>query len=294
MRWQWPVLLSATHTLADVSYDVAETCRQPAGGILPLDYNGCEGFTGRCYSWMSAACDRGKCLCKDDECVMGQQCVPEGGCPTVTGGTCAISHRCNTWRNASCDQQSARCLCGPGTCPVKGECRPRGDCAKDTGGTCSLLGCRSWRRASCVYTDATDLLDARCMCGPGSCPVAGECVAKGGCPRFTGLSCSSFDLLGFFQCPVGSCEGSYCVCPEGQCFVDGQCVPADPGAIALSGASVDLSSKQRTGLCLVTFDALLLFLTLICMVECSRKAALVCSERKALARQRDSYERLHD
>lgn len=248
------VLLQAWHASA------AEMCTKPTGGAIPLVYSGCVEGTKKCFNWMNARCDDGWCLCKDDECIMDGQCVPKGSCATITGGTCALAG-CDRWRNATCSEKDvgtheAHCVCGPGTCPVSGECRVPGDCAKSTGGSCNVLKCNAWRKATCsVDTVPGPTEEARCMCGEDSCPINGECVKKGGCPRYAGSSCQVFQATGLLPCDAGECsDDGYCQCPEGQCFVHGKCQTADAETIELSrtwGLAQSALAKDDRGSSLV-------------------------------------------
>uniref|UniRef100_A0A7S4Q695 EGF-like domain-containing protein n=1 Tax=Alexandrium monilatum TaxID=311494 RepID=A0A7S4Q695_9DINO len=236
----WLALLGLGE-LTEVGAD--ERCTAPTGGVIPLVNWACTEDTGRCFSWMNAECINGWCECKTDECIMHGQCVRRGDCPSLTGGTCAIKD-CYKWRNASCSESSvsvreAQCTCGPGTCPVEGECRPPGTCAKSTDGSCQVWSCHAWRKATCSVQGMPDLNEeARCMCGVGHCPINGECVPDGSCPRYARSMCAVFSTLGLFPCSTGDCnlETGYCECPEGECYLDGQCVPATEAAIKRSRA----------------------------------------------------------
>lgn len=239
-RWTFASLAVFGFVTVFHEADAIDWCEHPTGGSIPLVYSGCVQDTDRCFNWMNAKCVRGWCVCKDDECVLDGQCVAKGQCATVTGGTCALQG-CDRWRNATCSESvtnnhEAHCVCGPGTCPIKGECRPPGTCAKDTGGSCNVLGCDAWRKATCSVTDVPGPTEkAKCMCGEGACPINGECVKKGGCPRYTGSGCKIFKTTGLFGCGAGECgEAAYCECAEDECFVDGKCVKADAAAIELS------------------------------------------------------------
>jgi len=219
-----------------LSAGATEQCEQPTGGVIPLVISGCIANTGRCFAWMNAQCINGACQCKGDECIMQGQCVPKGSCPSLTGGHCAIEG-CDRWRNATCSEKpEAQCLCGPGTCPVKGECRPPGSCAKATNGSCNVFGCHAWRKATCSVhglVGATE--EAKCMCEGDACPINGECVRPGECPRYAGSTCRLFLLTGFGPCSTGTCSSdAHCECSEGECFHHGKCVPADAASIELS------------------------------------------------------------
>lgn len=221
----------------------AEFCSNPTGGKVPLAFEGCPRSTGKCYDWIGGSCEgaSGWCVCDPSKCVMDGQCVDKGSCPTLTGGTCAVE-RCDRWRNASCsttkrgEGRGAQCLCGPGTCPIEGECRAPGDCAKSTGGSCRILGCQAWRKSTCSVTGVPGPTEeARCMCDANSCPINGECVPKGSCPRYAGSSCKVFQATGLLPCEAGECsDKGYCECQPGECFVKGKCVPADAATIQLS------------------------------------------------------------
>jgi len=238
------LVLSANGAQADV-------CTKPTGGIIDLPYSACLADKVNCFDWMNAKCvGKFKCECKDDQCVMGSQCVDVGGCTTLTGGLCAI-FGCDRWRSATCSKGSHEhvCICGPGTCPVGGECRPPGVCAKATGGSCNHLSCHGWRKSTCSVSGIAGLTEqAKCMCGDGDCPINGECVPVGGCPRYTGASCTVFRATGFLPCGVGSCnEDSYCFCKPDECFVDGKCVPANAEAIQLSRAWGEAQGAKAFG-----------------------------------------------
>jgi len=233
----------------------AERCSRPTGGLIPREFSGCVGMTNTCYTWMNAKCVSGWCLCEKDECIMEGQCVPKGECSNVTGGSCDFAP-CDRWRNASCSEKAGhaepKCVCGTGTCPIKGECRPPGTCAKSTGGSCKVLDCKAWRRSTCSVSGLPGAAEeARCMCGEGLCPINGECVPQGGCPRYAGASCRVYAVTGLAGCSVGECTSSaYCACKEGECFSNGQCIPADAAGIALSrkwGEAQELAAVEDAG-----------------------------------------------
>jgi len=246
-----------------------------------LPFYACYRSTGICHPWINADCVEGKCVCRSDACRMGQQCVPKGHCPTVTGGSCVVGP-CDRWRNATCDDESRKCLCRTGSCPVSGECRLPGDCAKDTGGTCNALSCQPWRRATCSVDFLPGITEqAKCLCGEGACPVRGECVPKGGCPRYTGSSCGLFGFSWGFdgQCSQGACEDGYCQCPEGQCYVDGECKPAGDATVQLSlewQAAPQKAYREETfvrGVAVVAACALVLALVVARMAARQRRGA---------------------
>merc|ERR1740129_2257223 len=92
------------------------------------------------------------------------------------------------------------------------------------------MGCHPWRRSTCSVIGSPGWFEtAKCMCGDDECPMNGECVKAGSCPRYTGSQCM------LFGCAIGECNSnSYCTCPEGQCFVDGKCVEATAENVRLS------------------------------------------------------------
>lgn len=223
----------------------AEVCESPTGGYVN---SRCLQGNKICVKWTGATCvDGSLCKCGSDQCIIDGQCVDKGGCNSDSGGTCALQ-KCDSWRNATCSNEKAvgreaKCLCGPGTCPIKGECRVPGDCAKASGGTCGYLGCDQWRNAVCSVSGIGGPLEqAKCMCKPDACPINGECVTKGGCPRYTGDTCT------FTDCKAGTCgPGHYCMCEPGQCFADGKCVDKTAANIELSlawGAAQESDMKQ--------------------------------------------------
>jgi len=78
-------------------------------------------------------------------------------------------------------------------------------------------------------------MDGNCMCGAEACPINGECVRPGDCPRYAGSSCTIFQLTGQFPCDVGQCAASgFCMCPEGTCFKHGKCEAATSENVRLS------------------------------------------------------------
>eukprot|EP00408_Alexandrium_pacificum_P000468 CAMPEP_0171155526 /NCGR_PEP_ID=MMETSP0790-20130122/946_1 /TAXON_ID=2925 /ORGANISM="Alexandrium catenella, Strain OF101" /LENGTH=192 /DNA_ID=CAMNT_0011619749 /DNA_START=292 /DNA_END=870 /DNA_ORIENTATION=+ len=117
--------------------------------------------------------------------------------------------------------------------------------AARTGGTCALLSCQAWRQARCsVDVIPLGTEKAKCMCDAGSCPINGECVREGSCPRYAGSSCTVFRRIGLMGCSVGECtQDAFCECPEGQCFVNGQCVESTPATIELSRRSARAQEK---------------------------------------------------
>jgi len=162
--------------------------------------------------------------------VAGQKCevglVPSSAC---SGGTCY------SWRHATC-KGSRFCVCEPGSCIVDGECVTDG-CAKATGGSCKVASCNGWRHSTCSSESHFDN-GAACVCGEDECAIAGECVAKGDCPRYTGSSCTTYLHTGFFNCGEGTCsDAGYCECDSTQCAVDGSCVAKGSSVTQLSIAS---------------------------------------------------------
>jgi len=67
-----------------------------------------------------------QCACREGECAVNGECVPPGGCPSNTGGSC--NDGCDTWRDGTCSRRGDRCVCNQETqCARLGQCMPKPD-----------------------------------------------------------------------------------------------------------------------------------------------------------------------